>query len=100
MSQYIFIIWTKHTETRSIVAVPGIGAHPDRTWTMKTREGKWVNWLVDAEMLPRQLPNARIMRFGYRSEWSGPKEAETKKTRVHDVANMLLEGLKYCRDVS
>ncbi len=51
-------------------------------------------------MLPRELPNARIMRFGYRSEWSGSKEVETKKTLVHDVAEMLLEGLKYRRDAS
>lgn len=67
---------------------------------MKNSDGKWVNWLVDAAMLPRELPNARIMRFGYRSEWSGPKEVETKKTQVHDVAEMLLDGLKYCRDAS
>ena len=90
----------KKTNTRSIVAVHGIGAHPDRTWTMQNRNGDWVNWLTDTEMLPRNLPNARIMRFGYRSEWFGPVEAETKKTLVPDVSEVLLTELKHCRDVS
>lgn len=77
-----------------------MGAHPDRTWAMQKSNGEWINWLTHAEMLPRNLPNARIMRFGYRSEWFGPVDAETKKTAVPDVAEALLTGLKHCRDVS
>ena len=78
----------------------GIGAHPDRTWTMENREGEWVNWLTDPSMLPQKLPYARIMRFGYKSEWFGSEKVETKKTLVQDVAKALLKGLEHCRDVS
>ena len=67
---------------------------------MQKSDGEWVNWLTHAEMLPRDIPKARIMRFGYKSEWFGPVEAETKKTLVPDVAQMLLTGLEDCRDVS
>ncbi|KAK5240968.1 hypothetical protein LTS06_012280, partial [Exophiala xenobiotica] len=48
-----------------IVAVHGLGAHPDDTWSKKCGEGgeaRWVNWLEDKEMLPAVVPNARIMR--------------------------------------
>ena len=99
-SQHFPLICNNSTDTRSIIAVHGIGAHPDRTWTMQRSNGEWVNWLTHAEMLPSKLSNARIMRFGYRSEWFGPVEAETKKTAVPDVAEALLTGLEHCRDVS
>ncbi|KAG9511616.1 hypothetical protein KCV07_g10049, partial [Aureobasidium melanogenum] len=59
-----------------IVAVHGIGAHPDDTWC-KLREvdldvtdpGSYVNWLSDPAMLPKVVPNAQIMRYGYKSQW-------------------------------
>ena len=67
---------------------------------MKNSKEKWVNWLEDDDMLPRRLPNACIMRFGYRSEWFGPEEVVTKKTLVDDVALHLLKGLEVYRKVS
>ena len=51
-------------------------------------------------MLPQKLPNARVMRFGYRSEWFGPQKVITKKTSVPDVAEFLLTELARLRDVS
>ncbi|KAI1839870.1 hypothetical protein JX266_013920 [Neoarthrinium moseri] len=62
-----------------IVAIHGIGAPPDDTWTYK-RSGERTNWLVDASMLPKAVPNARIMR-----------------TNVSDVAEMLLTELHFHR---
>ena len=59
-----------------------------------------MNWLTDAGMLPHKLSNIRIMRFGYKSQWFGPGNVDTKKTLVSDVARMLLKELEYCRDVS
>lgn len=100
LSPHFSIILSNHTDIHSIIAVHGIGAHPDRSWTMQKSNGEWVNWLTNAEMLPRNLPNARILRFGYRSAWFGPANLETKKTLVQDVAKMLLKGLEHCRDAS
>lgn len=53
-----------------IVAVHGLGAHPDDSWckNVGTRESpRWVNWLVEESMLPTVAPQARIMRYGYQS---------------------------------
>lgn len=84
----------------SIVAIHGIGAHPDDTWTWKKPGEEEVCWLTDPEMLPRAIPNARIMCFGYESTWYGDPENEPKKTKVSDVAQMLLKALELHRRVS
>ncbi|KAF2178451.1 hypothetical protein K469DRAFT_718263 [Zopfia rhizophila CBS 207.26] len=42
-----------------IVAVHGLNGHRDKTWTASNG----VNWLRD--LLPQDLPNARIMTWGY-----------------------------------
>lgn len=75
----------------SIVAIHGIGADPDRTWT---RDG--VNWLRDEKMLPQAVPQARIMRFGYESQWLG---REAIQQRLPLVADQLLRSLMGCRKV-
>ncbi|GAW17430.1 hypothetical protein ANO14919_068870 [Xylariales sp. No.14919] len=86
-----------------IVAVHGIGADPDTTWSGKGPTGERVNWLVDSTMLPKAVPNARIMRFGYKSNWFGSRKNEPqnthppKKTLVSQVADMLLRDLEYYR---
>lgn len=55
------------------------------------------NWLTDPKMLLELAPNARIMRYGYKSQWYGTEEVETKKTYVYDVANALLTHLTELR---
>lgn len=81
---------------RSIVAVHGIGADPDKTWTA-AKGG--VNWLTDPRMLPKAVPSARIMRFGYRSSWYGREQEEPRKTFVSDVAQALLKQMEFHRRV-
>lgn len=59
----------------SIIAVHGLGARPDWAWVYKTGERdhegneRLVNWLSDADMLPSQMPDSRIMTFNYESQW-------------------------------
>ncbi|THW71051.1 hypothetical protein D6D19_07467, partial [Aureobasidium pullulans] len=80
-------------ETIDILAVHGIGAHPDDTWckNVGTKENpKWVNWLSDATMLPSVVAHARIMRFGYKSQWFG---ADAIKQNTSVVAQRLLLSL-------
>lgn len=69
---------TKLLTFASIVAVHGLGAHPDHTWCQlrdetldKSNPESYVNWLKDKRMLPRVVPHARIMRYGYHSDWVG-----------------------------
>jgi len=75
----------------SVLAVHGIGAHPDRTWTFGD-----VNWLKDEHMLPRAIPNSRILRFGYESQWLGK---DAIQQRLSLVADQLLRGLMESRKV-
>ncbi|KAI4933771.1 uncharacterized protein J4E92_003440 [Alternaria infectoria] len=67
----------------SIVAIHGIGAHPDDTWTkrVETEDGKaaYISWLTEGRMLPAVATNARIMRYGYKSNWFGKKPMQAKE---------------------
>lgn len=76
---------------RSVVAVHGIGADPDRTWTTNG-----VNWLKDPGMLPSAIPYARIMRFGYESAWLG---RDAIQQRLPLIAEQLILSLRALRIV-
>jgi hypothetical protein len=69
----------------SIVAVHGIGASPEHTWTV---DG--VNWIRDEHMLPSSIPNSRILCFGYESTWLGKGAIQQ---RLPLVAEQLLHAL-------
>ena len=91
-------------DTISIVAIHGLGAKPDFTWchwTSGSREqsagNELVNWLQDDRMLPSAVPNARIMRYGYESEWFGKGALQT---RLMDIVPPLLKNLCKYREVS
>ncbi|KAI9712572.1 MAG: hypothetical protein M1828_001673 [Chrysothrix sp. TS-e1954] len=90
------------TEPIDIIAIHGIGAHPDDTWTKSVDTGngqqRYVNWLKDDEMLPNVVPSARIMRYGYESQWFGKGAMHV---RVMDIANEFLkETRRYRKDCS
>ncbi|KAF3913606.1 hypothetical protein ABW20_dc0102989 [Dactylellina cionopaga] len=84
--------------TVDIVAVHGLAADPDWTWTYTDRPAdgpkREINWLKDSDMLQTALPKARIMRFGYDSIWYGPGAV---KQRLANIANEMLTDLKYER---
>ncbi|RYP60580.1 hypothetical protein DL771_010471 [Monosporascus sp. 5C6A] len=84
-------ILNKHEEMDEIevdiVAVHGIGVHPEDAWNhRKTKR----NWLADKSMLPADFPNARIMAYGYASYWFGDQAV---KQSVETVATDLLDCL-------
>lgn len=66
----------------SIVAVHGLRSHPINSWI---KDG--VMWLYD--LLPTDLPNARIMTYGYNSNLA--EDATTG--RIRDFAKGLLNDL-------
>lgn len=69
-------------EPNSIVAIHGLNGHPTRTWSENGRL-----WLTD--LLPSDLPNARIFTYDYNS-----KAAFTGSvSRIDDFARTLLERL-------
>lgn len=88
-------------QDHSIVAIHGIGAHPDDTWckevgTDEEGRARYVNWLKDKHMLPSVVPNARIMRYGYESQWFG---TDAIRQKASTVANRFLLALKRKRKV-
>lgn len=89
----------RYDDLPSIVAIHGLGAHPDDTWceNVGTRESpRWVNWLHEESMLPAVATNARIMRYGYQSQWFGKGAV---RMNVSTVAERLLRGLHRKRKV-
>jgi hypothetical protein len=48
-----------------IIAIHGLNGDYERTWTTTSASGNPVNWLRD--LLPQQIPSARIMSYGYNS---------------------------------
>jgi hypothetical protein len=83
----------------SIVAIHGIGAHPDDSWCKNigtVESPQWANWLTKEDMLPAVAPNARIMRYGYQSQWFGEGAMRQKASTV---ANRLLLALRRKRAV-
>ncbi|KAF2176597.1 hypothetical protein K469DRAFT_606660, partial [Zopfia rhizophila CBS 207.26] len=77
-----------------IVAIHGIGAHPDDIWCKNIgtneNDARPVNWLRDPQMLPSVVPNTRILRYGYDVQWCGYSAI---RQSVNTVADRFLLAL-------
>ncbi|RDW58801.1 hypothetical protein BP6252_13277 [Coleophoma cylindrospora] len=71
-----------------VIAVHGLGAHPEETWKDKS---SGCNWIQDESMLPKAIPNTRILRYGYDANWGGE---DPIKSKLPDMARDLLADLK------
>ncbi|KFY48867.1 hypothetical protein V495_00958 [Pseudogymnoascus sp. VKM F-4514 (FW-929)] len=56
---------SSHAHAIDIVALHGLNGDYQRTWTRTLPSGAKVNWLQD--LLPTQIPHARILSYGYNS---------------------------------
>ncbi|THX46907.1 hypothetical protein D6D06_09861 [Aureobasidium pullulans] len=95
----IEVLYQPSNPNIDIVAIHGLGAHPDDTWckNIGTPESpQWVNWLKDPDMLPSIASNARIMRYGYESAWFGSEKIKQSTT---GAAEEFLDDLKGLREV-
>ena len=77
----LVVLHEGETPSVDIVAVHGLGANPAWAWVRKvgekqTPQYKEVNWLADKDLLPAEIPHARIMTFSYHSRWheDAPKQ--------------------------
>jgi triacylglycerol esterase/lipase EstA (alpha/beta hydrolase family) len=98
----------------SIVAVHGLGAHPEFTWTTKHKQAQppaelcdtshasikdRVNWLKDEGFLKEDFKTARIMTFGYNADWFLGAPMATAEQRAGTLLRELKrkrEGLEVC----
>lgn len=69
---------------RSIVAVHGLNGHREKTWTANN-----VNWLHD--FLPSDIPNARILTWGYDANTHSTSQINTQY--LYDHAQGLVSDL-------
>lgn len=79
----------------SIVAVHGLYGNGLQTWTSDQSKALW---LRDAEMLPKAIPNARILTWGYNADvhaFSG----HTSSDRIMQHAHTLVAQLQTDREV-
>lgn len=73
----------------SIVAVPGLGADPSKSFGSETPGG--FNWLKnESEGIRSDIPGARVLLYHYESRWLG---AEAKQQTLYNVASLLLDSL-------
>ncbi|KAK3367665.1 hypothetical protein B0H63DRAFT_489599 [Podospora didyma] len=69
------VIFNGDNPIADIVAVHGLNGHREGTWTA---EASQANWLRD--LLPADIPNARILSYGYNS-------------RTHNAENLSLQSI-------
>lgn len=75
-------------QTIDLVAIHGLNGHYDETWTDKNTTENWLR-----EFLPGQVPQLRIMSWGYNSQVLG----STSMGNITTFAQGLLTDLKACR---
>ncbi|KIN02724.1 hypothetical protein OIDMADRAFT_120076 [Oidiodendron maius Zn] len=85
-------IWVEGVDpVVDIVAIHGLNGHQKKTWTAKNK----VNWLRDANMLPANIPNARIMSWGYDANTHSTKELSAM--HLYDHGQTLVSDLSLHR---
>ncbi|KAM0550707.1 hypothetical protein ACHAPJ_008772 [Fusarium lateritium] len=77
-----------------IVAVPGLGAHPEQCWTGETQNGGTFNWLKDEKGLVSVSATARIMLWQNASAWVGRNRVDQD---LYSLAHELLVALQDVR---
>lgn len=79
----------------SIVAVHGLYGNALQTWTSNKSKALW---LRDAEMLPKAIPNARILAWGYNADVHAFL-GHTSSDRIMQHAHTLVAQLQTDREV-
>lgn len=79
--------WSRFLTSRSCIAISGLASHPFGSWQPKSHEREWM-WIRDA--LPRALPTARAVLFGYDTALVKSNSFQT----ITDVASFFIEQIK------
>ena len=87
----LFLAITHSNVHSSVVAVHGLCGDPYETWTEEASKKLWLK-----DFLPSQVPNTRIMSFGYDSLVAFSKS----EIEIRDVAVDLLNRLGDERDTN
>ncbi len=80
----------------SIVAIPGLGANPAKSWMWDEKDEKSFNWLADKDGLQKDFPKARVMLYYYASAYRG---AFKIKQHLTNIAKVMLDAIQLQREV-
>jgi len=84
------------TASVSIVAIHGLNGDAYTTWGAEKSK---VSWLSRKDLLPKYLPNARILTWGYNANVTSVKGRSTSADRILQHAQTLVAQLVADRDV-
>jgi hypothetical protein len=81
-SSMLLAAWlrVRSSQDCSIVAVHGLNGHREKTWTADNN----INWLRD--LLPHDLPNARILSWGYDANTQSSSRVSTQNLHDHSLS--------------
>ncbi|CCF33002.1 peptidase C14 [Colletotrichum higginsianum] len=72
-----------------IVAVHGLGAHPEHTWEGKSTSQDHTKFHLLRDLLPPDFPTARILSFAYNSDWL----VDAPEKTAQQIGQELVNGL-------
>ncbi|KAJ5113203.1 hypothetical protein N7456_001737 [Penicillium angulare] len=79
-----------------IVAIHGLNGHATQTWTSKAQD---ICWLSNEAYLPRYVPRARVLVWGYNASVASWKGNSPSSDRVLQHAQTLTSQLEADRDL-
>jgi hypothetical protein len=68
-----------------------LGTESPRTWEHKKDGGGAANWLVDADMLPAVIPNARIFTYDWDANYFRDAAVETLLGHGKTLLNLVAQ---------
>lgn len=74
----------------SLIAVTGLGGHAYGSWTSRNTGAMWLR-----DFLPPVIPSARILTYGYNSQWLNATSAQD----LLDFGRDLLDQLSLVRSL-
>jgi hypothetical protein len=81
----------------SIVAIHGLNGHATKTWSAISTG---ICWLGHPDYLPKHIPNARVLAYGYNSSISNLTGQTPSSDRIHHHAQTLVQELSANRRVN
>lgn len=85
-----------YLQFNSIVAVHGLNGGAQKTWTSDKNK---ICWLSDNALLPKYLPNARVLAWGYNANVTSAHGRNTSSDRILQHAQTLIADLHADREV-
>ncbi|KAL8874179.1 MAG: hypothetical protein Q9174_000445 [Haloplaca sp. 1 TL-2023] len=85
-----------NADTIDVVAVHGLNGDVQKTWTSEKNN---ICWLSDPDLLPKYLPNARILSWGYNANVMSTGGRATSADKILQHAQTLIAALAADREV-